>query len=495
MEINIGEIIVEEELEIGGLELDVVKEYPSLENLTITPTSEQQTFSHPNSYGYDEVVVKGLNVEQLEIMPTNEEQIYTGFYDNVKVAGEPNLSPMNIKKDVDIFGITGILGGEIEEKDIIFIDYDGTILYSYTLEEMRNLESLPPLPSHEGLTCQGWNWTLEEIKDYNNPNVIGATYITDDGKTRIYIDVPDDNFSLNCGFGLYQGSAIIDWGDGNQEEIDGKTSVSTYFYPHTYKKKGSYVITIEVIGATLSINGSGNVSYLISTLNGSASQLHCSLISKIELGNNVSLSTANFGNLTSLLTITIPETVKDISKLNLTKNYKLKSLTLPRGTTNITTTRLSQQNYNIDFISVPPTFALFSRLLGNMGIKRFSIPKGATIIPQEFFGSCVRLKQLIIPEGITAIGQQGMSGLESLYKIEFPSTISDIQTYAFMSSKILIYDFSKCTSVPVISGSQPFNSTPSTKIFIVPDELYDEWIVATNWVAYASGIVKKSEWS
>ena len=41
------------------LSMDVgVKEiYPPIENLEVTPTKEKQIFTHENSYGYDEVVV------------------------------------------------------------------------------------------------------------------------------------------------------------------------------------------------------------------------------------------------------------------------------------------------------------------------------------------------------------------------------------------------------------------------------------------------------
>lgn len=46
-----------------------------------------------------------------------------------------------------------------------FRDYDGTVLYSYTVEEAAALTELPPLPTHEGLVCQGWNWTLTDIKE------------------------------------------------------------------------------------------------------------------------------------------------------------------------------------------------------------------------------------------------------------------------------------------------------------------------------------------
>jgi len=53
---------------------------------------------------------------------------------------------------------------EVAEKDVNFIDYDGTILYSYTAQEAQALEALPANPTHAGLTAQGWNWTLAQIK-------------------------------------------------------------------------------------------------------------------------------------------------------------------------------------------------------------------------------------------------------------------------------------------------------------------------------------------
>ena len=42
-------------------------------------------------------------------------------------------------------------------KAVNFYDYDGTRLYSYTVEEAAALTELPPHPSHDGLICQGWN--------------------------------------------------------------------------------------------------------------------------------------------------------------------------------------------------------------------------------------------------------------------------------------------------------------------------------------------------
>ena len=73
--------------------------------------------------------------------------------------------------------------------DVTFIDYDGSVLYSYSLAEAQALTELPALPSHYGLVCQGWNWTLEAIKALNRPVTVGAMYITDDGATRIHIRI------------------------------------------------------------------------------------------------------------------------------------------------------------------------------------------------------------------------------------------------------------------------------------------------------------------
>ena len=71
--------------------------------------------------------------------------------------------------------------------DITFYDYDGTIVTSWTLAELATKTALPDYPSHNGLICQGWNWSLADLKTANRKMNVGAMYVTDDGKTRIYI--------------------------------------------------------------------------------------------------------------------------------------------------------------------------------------------------------------------------------------------------------------------------------------------------------------------
>ena len=90
--------------------------------------------------------------------------------------------------------------GEPESKDVDFYDYDGKRLFSYTSEEFMALTSMPELPDHTdiGLTNEGWNWSLAEIKELADPHLnVGCTYYTTDGKTKIFYDIFNRN-SIQC---------------------------------------------------------------------------------------------------------------------------------------------------------------------------------------------------------------------------------------------------------------------------------------------------------
>jgi hypothetical protein len=57
-----------------------------------------------------------------------------------------------------------------------------------------------------------------------------------------------------------------------------------------------------------------------------------------------------------------------------------------------------------------------------------------------------------------------------------------------------VYDFTPCTSVPTLAGREAFGILPSDCKIVVPDSLYDSWIVATNWSTLAYYIIKKSDY-
>lgn len=110
--VNLHGTISEKSKMSGNLNSGIEKVYPSLENLAIVPSGEKQEFNHPNYYGYDNVTVEAIKMQEKNVIPTVEEQIvvpdseYSGL-SKITVAGDEDLIPKNIKEGINIFGVEG----------------------------------------------------------------------------------------------------------------------------------------------------------------------------------------------------------------------------------------------------------------------------------------------------------------------------------------------------------------------------------------------------
>ena len=202
--------------------------------------------------------------------------------------------------------------------DITFYDYDGTIVTSWTLEELATKTALPDYPSHEGLTCQGWNWSLADLKTTNRKMNVGAMYITDDGKTRIYIRLEEGRTSPMLGV-CPNGTVTVDWGDGTTPDtLTGTSTTAVKWTPnHAYAAPGEYVIKLTVDG-TMGFYGDLS-SYVSSTIlrysssDDNRNRVYQNSVQKIEIGNGVtSIGDSAFGSCYSLASITIPDGVTSI---------------------------------------------------------------------------------------------------------------------------------------------------------------------------------------
>ena len=383
-------------------------------------------------------------------------------------AGYDGLSSVDVTVDVASGGGGGATPSA-KPNDVTFIDYDGSTLYSYSLAEAQALTKLPTLPSHEGLVCQGWSWTLEEIKALNRPVTVGAMYITDDGATRLHIRIATVG---RMTVPLYIGQTVangvsIDWGDGSTTQtLSGTGNVNT---SHTYAEPGDYVISLmPQDGCTLSF-GDGSSSYCVmgSTVNNSI--VYCNMLQEVYIGENVTtINDYAFYKCYSFANITIPDGVTSIGTHAFSYCYSLANITIPDGVTSIGTHAFAYCN----------------------SLANITIPDGVTSIGNNTLYICYSLASITIPTGVTSIGENAFQNCYSLASITIQTGVTSIGNYAFANCYgMRYYDFSACTAIPTLSNTNAFSRIPSDCQMLIPSALYNNWKTATNWATYASYMV------
>ena len=151
-----------------------------------------------------------------------------------------------------------------EDNDVIFIDYDGTIRYSYSADEFLALTELPPNPHHAGLVAQGWNWTLEDAKEYVEKyggQIIGQLYTTSDNRAHIKVSVTNDvQPSITLNFIASSNATItIDWGDRKTSTVTGSGVLTA---THIWDNLGDYDVSctfsdVAAVGFGKNVDGGG----------------------------------------------------------------------------------------------------------------------------------------------------------------------------------------------------------------------------------------------
>ena len=355
--------------------------------------------------------------------------------------------------------------------DVTFIDYDGSVLYSYSLAEAQALTELPALPSHDGLVCQGWNWTLEAIKALNRPVTVGAMYITNDGATRLHIRIATIG---RMTVPLYIGQTVangvsIDWGDGSTAEtLAGTGNVNT---SHTYAEPGDYIISLMPDdGCTLSF-GANSPSYCVMGLTGNNGMVYCNMLQDVSIGKNVTSINANaFYNCYSLTSIIIPNSVTSINVNAFNDCYSLASITIPAGVTSIGSSAFSNC-YSIASITIPAGVTSIKDYAFNgcYSLASITIPAGVTSIGSAAFRNCYSLASIIIPDSVTSIGSSAFQDCYSLASIIIPagvtSIVNDVFSGCYSLASITIPD--SVTSI----GSAAFRNCYSLASIIIPNSV------------------------
>ena len=371
----------------------------------------------------------------------------------VTASTEETLNTL-VPKVLDIeTGGSGDSGGQYL---VQVIDYDGTVLKSDHLNTGATF-TLPEAPTnHSRLVFQEWSSpvtiTDNTITVENSDITIGATYKTSSGLTEIDI-------TLTKVTGLNVVCNMV----GNKNWGDGTTSSLTR---HTYADYGSYTITCDGISIPA---GSSSLSGMFSS-SSSSPNYYCT---EIRVGDSVtSIGNYAFYYCYSLTSVTIPNSVTSIGTYAFEYCRSLTSVTIPDGVTSI-------GSY---------TFAYCYSLTS------VTIPNSVTSIRNYTFAYCNPLTSVTIPDSVTSIGGSVFISCYSLTSVTIPNSVTSIGTYAFRYCySIIKYDFTSATSIPTLSNINAFNSINGICKIYVPDALYDDWIVATNWSTYADYIYKASE--
>ena len=334
-------------------------------------------------------------------------------------------------------------------------DYDGTIL----LQEKHNSGDtviLPNPPTHDRLTFQEWssssalNSDGQSVTVNDNDIEIGATYTTTSGNTEFDI-VLTKITGLTVNFrstGI--GTPTINWGDGIIN-----TQIS-----HTYSNYGEY---------TIQVSGASGYRYYVFDQSTSEKNYFC-VCARFD-SSVTTIGDKAFIHCYSLKKVSIPNTVTLIDSEGFRNCYSLKFVVVPNNVTEI-------------------DLGAFQSCCSLLGIV---LPKNLTTCGYSCFNDCNSLQKLVLPN-INAINSSLCASCFSLTKIIIPSTISSIAASSFNACfGIKIYDFTRRLSVPTLSSTQAFLGINNITKIVVPDNLYNSWINATNWTTYADYIYKASE--
>ncbi len=336
--------------------------------------------------------------------------------------------------------------------DITFYDYDGTIVTSWTLEELAEKTALPDYPSHEGLICQGWNWSLADLKTTNRKMNVGAMYITDDGKTRIYIRLEEGRTSPMLGV-CPNGTVTVDWGDGTTPDTLTGTSTSTVKWTpnHAYAAPGDYVIKLTVDG-TMGFYGSSSSNQYSAILRYSSgsdtrNSVYQNSVQKIEIGNGVtSIGNHVFYYCYSLTSVTIPNSVTSIGSYAFGYCYHLASITISNSVTSIGDYTF-YYCYSLASITIPNSVTSIGNFVFSVckSLASITIPNSVTSIGSSAFENCSSLASITIPNGVKSIGYYAFHYCDSLVSIIIPNSVTSIGHSVF-------YGCSSLASITIPNG-------------------------------------------
>lgn len=320
-----------------------------------------------------------------------------------------------------------------------------------------------------------------------------------DGKTRLYISVPESVGSgsppivIDTELHLIQSEpngVSIDWGDGTgPETVDTTGAIAPL---HRYMYPGDYVISLTVNdGCRLDLGDGtdgifGDPDFYITSV-------QRNLLKKVYVGSGVdTIQSRAFENCYSLTSVYISSGLRMIQSAAFQECYGLQKVVIPDSVTDIWNGAFTRC-YSLTNIVIPSGVTNFENMVFSecYSLQTAVINAGPTTIGRDAFLYCSALRSVSLPEGLTVIGERTFSKCESLLSIVIPSSVTTIESQAF-------YDLEAIREIHLLSQNPPsiqmdtfYQTGPDAPIdgyIYVPAGSLQQYKTATNWSAIADYI-------
>ena len=386
-------------------------------------------------------------------------------------------------------------GVVVQESDVNFIDYDGTIVASKTKAQINAMTAdtdLPENPTHAGLTSQGWNWTVAQLKAQllampDQPVWVGQMYATVSGATEIDVEMQKGRLSPIMVLSP-KGTVSIDWGDNTTPDtLTGNSLYTQKDVSHTYASPGKYTIKISRTSGTYNIYCSATKTILRKNTTANENQVYSNAIKHVRVGSYCTVYNNAFYQCTSLETVTLPSDLPALGANPFQNCYSLKSLTLPKSQTFLETglcTKCTSMRYMSICGGMTTSYgSIFSSC---QALRSITIPCGLSKTGSYMFQYCYSIDKIYLPEGLTEIGNSSFQYCQSLANFTVPSTVTSILSAAFSHCEGLNEIHMLPTSPPTLEASNIFNNEATDFVIYVPRGKLNDYQTASVWSNYAS---------
>lgn len=401
------------------------------------------------------------------------------------------------------------------ENGVIFMDYDGTIIEEWDVSEVSGKSDLPSNPTHTGLTAQGWNWSLSDIKTYMGtyPRIltVGQLYTTVSGASEIDVTLREDTLHPYLGIAP-NGTVTVDWGDGSAADTLTGTSLTTLKWAnHAYSQPGDYTIKLTASSGTFNFYANGEYSGVLSnTSSYSINRLYNSTIQAIRIGPSAGIGNYAFFYVSLMKYMTIPNTVSSFGTYAFYGCSMLESLVVPNGITTVSNNAF-RFCYKLRGLSLPNSLTSIGQyaFYNCLNMRELSLSNSITSLGNYCFYGCYKFETMIFPPSVTSLPTYCMQNAYGMLHAVLPSSLTTIGQYAFYVCIVLAdiiipsnvttisaNSFNRCNSLssirfekstpPTVSATTAWTDVPTAAKIYVPVGSLSSYLSASNYPSKTS---------